>query len=160
MSCAFRPKCRAISYQAVLEETINRICEDLPATVAPLNLPSLNGIKMGICQEIEQKKDILKQIPLLLEQGILDEETAKLRIYKIRTEIAQIQEKLAQLPPGDLKAIVQAVSLRQFWLDLSESERRFYFREFIRQIEIVRGEGKEWQLRLIFIFGVVPNVID
>lgn len=152
MNCTLQPKCKAISYHSVLEETINRICEDFPKTVAPLNLPNLDGIKLGISREIEQKKDILKQLPILQEQGILDEETASLRSYKVRTEIAQYQEKLDQLPPGDLKVIVQAVSLRQFWLDLSETERRFYFREFIRKIEIIRGEGKEWKLRLVFIF--------
>jgi len=48
--------------------------------------------------------------------------------------------------------IVKAVSLAQFWLDLSETERRFYFREFIRKIEIVRTESKDWQLNLVFIF--------
>lgn len=152
MNCALQPKCQAISYQAVLEETINRICEDFPKTVAPLNLPNLFTIKLKICQDIEQKNNILQQLPILTEQGILDEETASLRSYKIRTEIAQLQEKLDQLPPDDLKAIVKAVSLRQFWLDLSETERRFYFREFIRKIEIIRGEGKEWKLKLVFIF--------
>ncbi|PSF37854.1 recombinase family protein [Aphanothece hegewaldii CCALA 016] len=152
MNCMLQPKCKAISYQAVLEETINRICEDLPKTVAPLNLPNVYGIKLKICQDIEQKNNILQQLPILQEQGILDEETASLRSYKIRTEIAQLQEKLDQLPPDDLKVIVKAVSLRQFWLDLSESERRFYFREFIRNIEIIRGDGKEWTLRLVFIF--------
>jgi DNA invertase Pin-like site-specific DNA recombinase len=153
LQCTSSKKCQAISYQAVLEETIDRICEDLPATVESLNLPNLDGVKMGISQEIEQKKEILRQIPLLQEQGIFDEETATLRNYKLRTEIAQLQEKFDQLPPGDLKVIVKAVSLRQFWLDLSEPERRFYFREFIRKIEITRGEEKGWKLKLVFIFG-------
>jgi len=34
---------------------------------------------------------------------------------------------------------------------LSETERRFYFREFIKQIKIVRHE-QEWNLQVIFIF--------
>lgn len=152
VKCTLKPKCQAIPYQEVLDETINRICEDFPKTVALLNLPNLEPIKAGITKEIEQKKEILKQIPILQEQDILDEETASLRSYKIRTEIAQLQAKFAQLPPDDLKVIAKAVSLRQFWLDLSESERRFYFREFIRKIEIIRGEGKEWTLKLVFIF--------
>jgi hypothetical protein len=29
--------------------------------------------------------------------------------------------------------IVKAVSLSQFWLDLSETERPFYFREYIKK---------------------------
>jgi hypothetical protein len=59
---------------------------------------------------------------------------------------------MAQLPPGNLQAIAQAVSLPQFWLDLSEAERRFYFREFIKQIEIMRQESKSWSVQLKFIF--------
>jgi hypothetical protein len=51
----------------------------------------------------------------------------------------------------NLQAIAQAVSIPQFWCDLSESERRFYFREFIRQIEIMR-QDKAWDLQLVFIF--------
>jgi hypothetical protein len=37
---------------------------------------------------------------------------------------------------------------------LSESERRFYFREFIQAIEIVRPEEhrKQWSVQLKFIF--------
>ncbi|MDP5338587.1 MAG: recombinase family protein, partial [Nodularia sp. (in: cyanobacteria)] len=57
----------------------------------------------------------------------------------------------ATLPPVNLRSVAQAVSIPQFWFDLSEAERRFYFREFIKQIEIIRQE-KEWKLRVIFIF--------
>lgn len=152
MDCPQRPKCKAIPYQTVLTETINRICTDLPPTVAQLNLPNLDIIKSKISQDIEQKRQIILQIPALQAQGILDQETTTLRNYKLRTEIAQLQSKLDQLPPGNLKIIVQAVSLPQFWLDLSESERRFYFREFIRKIEIIRISRQEWQLQLLFIF--------
>ncbi|NEO49293.1 MAG: recombinase family protein, partial [Moorea sp. SIO4A3] len=68
-----------------------------------------------------------------------------------RTEISQLQQQLAALPPVNLKAIAKTVSIPQFWIDLSESERRFYFREFIQKIEILR-QVKEWQLQLVFIF--------
>jgi hypothetical protein len=50
-----------------------------------------------------------------------------------------------------LLAIAQLVSIPQFWLDLSEPERRFYFREFIRQIQIHR-DGGEWRIAIDFIF--------
>lgn len=152
MNCTVNPKCKAISYQDVLERTIERICEDLPPTVAGLNLPDLDGIKDRLGEQIEQKREILSQISILKEQGILDQETADLRSYKLRTEIAQLQKQLEQLPPGDLRIITKAVSIPQFWLDLSEAERRFYFREFIRQIQIVRIEPGEWKLQLKFIF--------
>jgi DNA invertase Pin-like site-specific DNA recombinase len=146
-----QPKCRAIPYSQVLEQTIQRICEDLPRAVADLQMPDIGGIKQGVMAQIEAKQAILAQLPALTNSGVLDIETTELRTYKIRTEIAALQGKLAQLPPVNLKAIAQTVSIPQFWLDLSESERRFYFREFIRQIQIVR-DGRLWQLQLVFIF--------
>lgn len=68
--------------------------------------------------------------------------------------MAELQGQLAQLPPVNLKETVQAVSLPQFWLDLAETERRFYFREFIQRIEIIRDRDHQahWDLEIKFIF--------
>ena len=151
INCLSQPKCSAFSYDEVLQLTIAGICRDLPAAVAALQMPDINGIKAGTEQAIASKQEILEQLPALIESGILDTETAEFRSYKIRTEIAQLQSKLAQLPPVNLREIAQTVSLPQFWLDLSESERRFYFREFIDRIEI-GGEKTNWKLQIIFIF--------
>lgn len=152
MNCREHPQCPAIPYQKVLNKTIERICEDLRPTVEQLNLPNLEAIKDIVANNINRKKDTINSLYELVKQGILDEQTADLRVYKLKTEIADLQNKSAQLPPGDLKIIAQAVSMAQFWLDLSEAERRFYFREFIRQILIVRPSEKAWQLKLVFIF--------
>ncbi|MGV0027597.1 recombinase family protein [Phormidesmis priestleyi] len=149
--CSKNPKCKAIAYEQILQATIERICEDLPRAVSETNMPDLDGIKQGIAAAIAAQQAILSQLPALIETHILDSETANLRAYKIRTEIAKLQSQLSQLPPVNLSAIAQTVSIPQFWLDLSESERRFYFREFIRQIELIRHETG-WHLKLIFIF--------
>ncbi len=151
ISCPQRPKCRAIAYEKVLEKTITQVCQDLPLAVAGMNFPQLDAIKNKLGEAIARQQEILTQLPNLVETGILDEETGKLRAYKLRTEIAALQAKLATLPPVNLSSVAQAVSIPQFWLDLSEVERRFYFREFIRQIEIVR-QDTDWQLQIIFIF--------
>jgi DNA invertase Pin-like site-specific DNA recombinase len=151
ISCPKLPKCRAIAYEKVLECIIHSICQELPRAVAGMNAPSLDGVKQSVTNQITQKQDILAQLPALTASGVLDSETADLRAYKLRTEISQLRSRLAALPPVNLQAIAQAVSIPQFWCDLSESERRFYFREFIRQIEIMR-QDKEWQLQLRFIF--------
>jgi hypothetical protein len=74
----------------------------------------------------------------LVTQEILDTTTADLRRYQLQAEIATGQQQLAALPPANLLAIANTVSLRQFWLDLSESERRFYLREFIASIQLQR----------------------
>jgi DNA invertase Pin-like site-specific DNA recombinase len=149
--CPKQPKCGSIPYGQILQQTIERICEDLPRAVSGAPLPDINQIKQGIGGAIAAKQAVLEQLPALIANGTLDQETADLRSYKLRTEIAELQAKLAQLPPMNLRAIAQTVSIPQFWLDLSESERRFYFREFIRQIEITR-HAKDWQLKLVFIF--------
>lgn len=151
IACSRQPKCRAVAYQQVLEQTIARVCEDLPRAVAVLQMPDMTSRKQGVVAQIAAKEKILAQLPGLTVSGVLDGETADLRAYKIRTEIAALRSQLAQLPPVSLQAIAQTVSIPQFWLDLSESERRFYFREFIEQIQIKRA-GQEWQLELLFIF--------
>ena len=149
-NCPLSPKCSAIPYQDVLKKAIERICEDLPQAVAQINPANLDTVKRSLLTDIHQKQDVLTQLPSLIEQGIFDDQTAALRRYRLHTEISRLQAQLAQLPPENLGAIAQTVSLPQFWLDLSETERRFYFREFIRQIDIVRRQN--WELQLVFIF--------
>ena len=151
INCPQNPKCRAISYQEVLQKTIETVCRDLPQAVEAMNFPQLDGVKNNLTEAISNHQKILEQIPDLVDTGILDEETSKLRIYKLRTEISKLQAQLAILPPVNLRSVAQAVSIPEFWLDLSETERRFYFREFIRQIEINRQE-KDWDLQIKFIF--------
>ncbi len=151
VGCPKQPRCKLIPYEQVLQQTIERICEDLPRAVASATMPDMDHIKRELGEAIAAKQAILEQLPSLVSSGVLDQETADLRAYKLRTEIAELQGNLSQLPPVSLQAIAQAVSIPQFWLDLSESERRFYFREFIRQLELIRQE-QGWQLKLAFIF--------
>ncbi len=150
--CPKVPKCKAINYQQILELTINKICQELPIAVKELSQNKPNNIQNNVWTALEEKKAILNQIKELQNQGILDQETADLRSYKLQLEIAQLQAKIAQLPPKDLQAIASTVSLPQFWFDLSEAERRFYFREFIKQIVIIRLSANQWDLKLVFIF--------
>ncbi len=148
--CPHSPGCKAIPYQDVFNCTLDRICEDLPQAVAQMHSEEGEGEKAKLKGKIQELQGILNQVSQLETHGILDTETAQLRRYKLRTEIAKYQEKIAQCPPENLSAIAQTVSLRQFWLDLSESERRFYFREFIQRIEISYKTRTEWDLNLIF----------
>ncbi len=149
--CPHQPHCRAILYDQVLDQTIQKICEELPQAIATASIPDMTPIQQSLTAQIDAKQAILQQLPALVSSGILDNETADLRAYKLRTETATLQAKLAQLPPANLQAIAQVVSITQFWLDLSEAERRFYFREFLREIQIER-EAQLWQVRLKFIF--------
>jgi DNA invertase Pin-like site-specific DNA recombinase len=151
VACPHQPRCRALPYQQVLEKTIQQICQDLPPAVDAAPIPDVDGIKQALGAQIADRQAILEQLPALIESGVLDLETAELRAYKVRTEMASLQTKLAQLPPVNLKAIAQVVSIPQFWLDLSEAERRFYFREFIKHIQILR-QPQTWEIQLVFIF--------
>jgi DNA invertase Pin-like site-specific DNA recombinase len=152
IACPHQSKCKAVDYDQVLDQTIQRICQDLPEAVSAASLPDLQRIQQGIHAAIRQHQTILSQLPDLTQSGIFDPETAALRAYKLQATIAELQGKLAQLPPVDLAALLPTVSLAQFWLDLSESERRFYFREFIQQIHLVRNSDNTWHIQLQFIF--------
>jgi DNA invertase Pin-like site-specific DNA recombinase len=150
-NCDREPKCKSIQYDRVLTTTIDRICEDLPIAVNQASMPNLDGVKAKIAQEIIDKQQTIDRLPELISSGILDRETVDLRTYKLKTEISELQNKLAAFPPVNLQSLAQAVSIPQFWLDLSESERRFYFREFIRAIEIdPQAANLNLQLRFIF----------
>jgi DNA invertase Pin-like site-specific DNA recombinase len=155
--------CRSLAYDQVLTATIERICTDLPNALSKATLPDLEGINARFQQQIAAKEAILQQLPQLQASGILDADTADLRAYTLRTEIAALRQQRDQLPPPNLLKIAQTVSIPQFWLDLSEAERRFYFREFIDRIHIHRTQfspGSEagfesapsWTLSLVFMF--------
>lgn len=159
-NCPNKPKCKAIAYQEVLERSIEQICQDLPIAVAKINIPSLEEVKKIWAVEIANKKAILTQLSSLQESGILDEETVKLRSYKLRTEISEIAKKLDTIPPVNVQELTKTVFIKQFWLDLSEAERRFYFREFIDRIEIRFLKPNSWQLKIIFIFDRSKNKTD
>ncbi|MEM7795858.1 MAG: recombinase family protein, partial [Cyanobacteria bacterium P01_C01_bin.118] len=143
-------KCKALSYEALLAKTIETICAQLLPAVS--QLPPTDGKpKQALEAAIATKQAVLDQLPQLVDQGILDQTTADLRAYGVQTEMAQLNQTLAQLPPVNLKELAQAVSIPQFWEDLSEPERRFFFREFIRNIQVVRDDN-DWELNLVFTF--------
>lgn len=103
INCTKSPKCQAIPYQDVLQHTIETVCHDLPQAVAGMDFPQLDAIKNSLGEAIARQQEILEQLPALTETGILDAETAKLRAYKLRTEISALQAKLATLPPVNLR---------------------------------------------------------
>ncbi|NBD16152.1 MAG: recombinase family protein [Cyanobacteria bacterium] len=149
-NCPYSPQCQAIPYEQLLNRTIERVCEDLPKAVSQMQSQGLAKEKPALQAKIQDLQDILTQISQLETHGVLDPETAQLRRYKLRVEIGKYQAQIAQCPPDNLSAIAQAVSFPQFWRDLSESERRFYFREFIQQIEIHYETRSQWDLNLVF----------
>jgi DNA invertase Pin-like site-specific DNA recombinase len=150
--CPLVPKCSAISYDQVLATTIDQICVELPIAVGQLGTPPIGALTQQLQQQIAQKQQVIQQLPTLVQQEILDSTTADLRRYQLQTEISACQKQVAALPPANLLAIAEAVSLRQFWLDLSEAERRFYLREFIQSIQLDRLPAGGFSLDLRFIF--------
>jgi len=150
--CPQQPKCRALRYDAVLRAAIARICETLPPAVAAAQAADPAALQGALAAQVTAKQEILAQLPALEQQGILDADTAALRRYKLQAELAALRQRAAQLPPANLRAIAANVSLPQFWLDLSEAERRFYLREFVQQIAIARSPEGQWQVQVQFIF--------
>ncbi len=156
--CPRQPKCKAIPYDVALQNIITQICRDLPRAVnglqaapAPQTEDGTLPLPKRFRAQIDQKETALAQLPALVETGVLDQETADLRQYNLRGEIAELRQQISQLPPVNLQELSQAVAIPQFWYDLSESERRFFFREFIRDIHIKRRED-EWEVELMFVF--------
>lgn len=152
--CPKAPRCSAIPYDDALNRIVEQICQELPPAVAQFTAripPGAPAPGTGLQGAIAAKEAAIAQLPTLEESGVLDAETAALRRYKLRGEISTLHQQLAQLPPVNLRELSQSVSIPQFWLDLSETERRFFFREFIRDIQIVR-EGEAWQVELVLVF--------
>ncbi len=155
INCPENPRCKSINYNLILQETINNICVELPLIANNINSPSPDIFKNNFQAEINKKEEIISQLNVLLNQGILDQQTTQLRHYQLQKEIAQLKTKIAQLPPANLKAIASTVSIPEFWLDLSEIERRFYFREFIKKILVfstTTNNLKNLSIKLVFIF--------
>lgn len=154
IACPRSPVCKAIPYEAVLTRSIEVVCRDLPAAVAALQSDTgedADSPQATLQQQIAHKQAILDQMPDLVDGGVLDLETADLRTYKLQSEIAELQQRRSQLPPENLQTIAQTVSIPQFWFDLSEAERRFYLREFIHQIWLMR-HGSDWEVTIQFMF--------
>ena len=151
--------CGVIAYDDVLKRIIDRICVQLPSAIASLPTEKLQQIRQQIDQQLLEKQTTLQAIPELEIQQIFDAETATLRSYKLRAEISVLQSRLSKLPPPNLISIAKTVSIPEFWTDLSEIERRFYLREFLQRVELVRGStpahqssGTDWTVELVFIF--------
>lgn len=145
-------KCPLANYDQILQQAITRICRELPDRVDRTKLPDLTSIKGQLQQAMDRKNDILNRIPDLEAQGIFDPMSARLRTHQLRAEMGAIQEQISQLPPANLDAIARSVSIPEFWQDLSEAERRFYFREFLKTIWVAY-RGQKWKVTgLDFVF--------
>lgn len=147
--------CKSIKYGLVLKKVIQKICREFPLLTKNIKTPEPSFIKQQFEQKIQKKEEILDKIKKLITEDILDEETANIRSYKINLEIAELKQKIAQLPPDNLKNIASTLSNPQFWYDLSPAECRFYLREFIKRIDIIPvGNHREnFDIILIFIFA-------
>ncbi len=151
MDCSQAQRCRAISYEAVLQKSIGAIVQALPQAVQRFSTTLPPSPKAAMLQQIQHKEAALHGLTELVDQGILDTPTAQLRAYTLRSEVAALQQHLSQLPPENLQAVARTLASEQFWQDLTESERRVYFREFIQTIQIIRQENA-WDVAIQFVF--------
>ncbi len=144
--------CPLVHYDEILEQVIQRICHDLPQRVSQTKLPNVEQIKNQFQQQIHEQENLLLEITDLCDRGIFDPTTAQMRSYQIRVQMGVLQNKLSQLPPASLSMISRSVSIPEFWRDLSEAERRFYFREFLKMI-VIQYNGSTWFVKhLDFVF--------
>jgi DNA invertase Pin-like site-specific DNA recombinase len=151
MNCQREKPCSAIAYNTVLTQSISVIAADLTQAVRGLPQDRPRSPKAYLLAQIQQKEAAILQLSTLVQQGILDTPSADLRRYTLLSEIATLEQSRSQLPPENLLEIIQTLASEQFWQGLTEPERRVYFREFIREIQIVRS-GESWQVKIQFVF--------
>ena len=102
IQCGREKPCRAIAYAAVLDQTIAAICTQFPQAVENLKGPPVGAIKANLAQQIAEKAALLTQVAQLQQQGVLDQASADLRQYTLRSELAQLEQQRSQLPPRKL----------------------------------------------------------
>ncbi|APB32909.1 Site-specific recombinase, DNA invertase Pin homologs [Gloeomargarita lithophora Alchichica-D10] len=146
-ACPLRPTCAGVPYEPFWLAVLQHLCPQL-TQLFEQPLP-FGAIKQGLQSQIHQKQQILSQLDELKHQGILDELTTQMRAVTLQTELNQIQNQLAQLPPVNLQEIARTASLPAFWLDLSPVEQRVYLREFLHHIKI-QPQGHQYQVCLVF----------
>lgn len=144
--------CPLAPYDNTLEQVIRRICHDLPQRVSQAKLPNIEKIKSQFQIEIDAAETRLLEISDLCDRGVLDSTTAQICAYQIRAQMGILQNNLSQLPPASLSTIARSVSIPEFWRDLSESERRFYFREFLKMITLQYTKSGWVVKNLEFVF--------
>lgn len=149
-ACPRQPQCPGLRYEAVLQAVVERICQDLPAAAQAMTQGASSPLP-DYAQRIAAGEAALAQLPTLVAEGILDAHTADVRRYRLLADQAALRQAQAQLPPVNLQELSQSVALPQFWLDLSEAERRFFFREFLRGVRLRRGQPWSVELDLIFL---------
>jgi len=149
LTCPQKPKCRAIAYQQVLTSVIEAIAQELPPALSSAPLSQIELARSRLAETIQAQRELIPKIQELLASGVLDQETATLRLNNIYREVANLEDQLSQLPPPNLKAIAANLAIPQFWLDLSETERRFYLREFLHSIKLEPHTGAV-QLQFMF----------
>lgn len=148
--CKRSPACSAMDYDTVLQVTIEHICIHLPQAAQKFQATPVIERKVHLSAQVEDKKRLLKEIEILKIQGILDDRSAQLRTYSLKGELSRLEQQLSQLPPENLPQISQTLGSRSFWHDLSEAERRVYFREFVKVIEVNPVEAL--YVRVSFVF--------
>ncbi|MGK7911576.1 MAG: recombinase family protein [Synechococcus sp.] len=144
------PNCRySINYDLALTNTIQAVCQQLPQRTANLDSLPVESIKSRIELQIKSNKSKIVTLDRESESRSTNgDDERQLQRYLLEGENAKLGEKRDQLPPGNLAAIAQAVSIEPFWRSLSESEQRAYLREFIKQISI----NSEADVKLEFFF--------
>ena len=156
--------CGSLRYEPVLQQLIQQIGQEFPIAIEQMArspmAAQLGQAKQSIEQGIIHRKELIQQLPTLLETGLLTPELVKIRQYQLQTEISQLEQSRSSLPPENLRSIAQTVSIPEFWADLSEAERRVYFRELLRRVWVQGDWGRDgtWTLRLEFLGGSADTV--
>ncbi|WP_017326456.1 recombinase family protein [Synechococcus sp. PCC 7336] len=130
-------RCRySHDYDRVLQATVKIVCQQLPAKTANFSQTPVAELKKCIDLQLKANESILNSFDSKNSAIAPLDLRDQLQRYRLEGENAALNQTLEQLPPENLAAIAQTLSIESFWLDLTEPEQRSYLREFIRQIGI------------------------
>ncbi|HIK36509.1 MAG: recombinase family protein [Geminocystis sp.] len=153
-NCPKNKPCKSLSYNSVLTRLIETICNLFEAIKeTETERDKIEETRNIEREEIKKIKEKLEVIRRLEDEGVLEEEEAKKITYRLREKMSKMQQKINQMPPNTLGVIAKNLSNPQLWHDLSNSERRFYLREFIDTIEVNMGENHDDKLELNLVFA-------
>lgn len=153
-TCPKNKSCKSLPYDSVLKRVIETICS-IFGEIQNSNKPEdeIERCRNIQKKEIQRIKGELEVIRRLENEGILETQEAKKITYRLKEKMSKIQQKVDQMPPNTLEVIAKSLSNPQLWYDLSNSEKRFYLREFIDTIEVNMEASLDDKLELNFVFA-------
>jgi hypothetical protein len=129
----------SLNYDRILAQVIATVCQQLPSRTAAFDAAPIQVAKQNITLQIAANNTKIHELMRGQRLDHSENSIERWERYCLESANASLQASLERLPPENLAAIAKAVSIETFWFDLTETERRFYLREFIEKVWVTRS---------------------